>query len=999
MQFFHEDLTKFHVGTMPNRSYYIPCKTKNNAQEMDPRHCSEQVRILNGEWEFKYYPDFSRLPESFLHWIDSGNKIPVPSVWQNHRYDRHQYINVRYPIPFDPPYVPDDNPCGVYRTFFTVTTHMKQYLIFDGVDSCFYVWINGRFVGYSQVSHSTSEFDITNYLNNSVNELTVLVFKWSDGTYLECQDKFRTSGIFRDVYLLGRPENHIFDYRVYTELSEDLKKAQLKAEFTFIGKKQKIKYTLIAPDGTVCASDFTDDGTITLDVDNPILWNAESPQLYKLNILCNKEYITEPIGIRRIERKDGVIRLNGERLHIHGVNRHDSHPKKGPAVSVEDMIADLKLMKQNNINAVRTSHYPNSPIFPILCDYYGLYVIDEADLEMHGTSALQKEEGKNLSSFGVDDPQFTEAIMDRQRLLFERDKNRPSVIFWSIGNESGWGSATEQAAAYLHGIDPSRLVHYEDRRPPEGKQADYSNLDMYSRMYPTVEHIKEYCEEQAQKPPCDRIPAFLCEYSHAMGNGPGDLEDYYRLFKYDEFSGGCVWEWCDHVAVLSYKNDYTPKYGYGGDFGDELNDGNFCVDGLVYPDRRPHSGLRELKNVMRPIRFEFEDGKLYATSFFDFIFADEYVNVYCEISADGIVKATQELKLPKLKPHTRTPVELETEIPKGHAFIRFVETAKKSSESYPEGFELGQQQIELSDYEPKKLIPYVGSYETEENESYITVSVCNKTYSFSKQTGMLASVLYNGEETLATSSLLSLWHAPTDNEMYAVNAWRKAGYDRTFQKLRSMELEKRKDRVRVVTKLVLNAETVQNILDAEIVYTIAENGRLAVNVNVKRNTAFPYLPRLGIRFMLAAGFENVEYTAYGPFDNYQDKRYASYFGNFKDTVTNMFEDYLYPQENGAHRGCERLQISDKKIALVCTPLDRPFSFNISHYTVEEITSAKHNFELRPSKISELYIDYDHSGIGSNSCGPPLPERYKLSAESYSYGFEIDIIGLIKASLA
>lgn len=508
MQFFHEDLTKFHVGTMPNRSYYIPCKAKKSAQEMNPRNCSEQVKMLNGNWEFKYYSKFDELPDRFSKWTDSGSTIPVPSVWQNHRHDRHQYINVRYPIPFDPPYVPNYNPCGAYRTFFTATTYLKQYLIFDGVDSCFYVWLNGKFVGYSQVSHSTSEFDVTDYLNSSVNELTVLVFKWSDGTYLECQDKFRTSGIFRDVYLLGRPENHIFDYRVYTELSDDLKKAHLKADFTFVGKKQKIKYTLTAPDGTVCAFDYAEGGSITLDLENPILWNAENPQLYRLTVFCNREYITEPIGIRRIERKDGVICLNGEKLYIHGVNRHDSHPQKGPAVSVEDMIADLKLMKQNNINAVRTSHYPNSPIFPILCDYYGLYVIDEADLEAHGTFTLQQEEGKNLSDFCVDDPRFTEAILDRQRLLFERDKNRPSVIFWSIGNESGWGRATEQAAKYLHGIDPSRLVHYEDRRPPKARKGTIPTLICTAVCIPPLHILGNTVKNRRKKPHVTVYPPF-----------------------------------------------------------------------------------------------------------------------------------------------------------------------------------------------------------------------------------------------------------------------------------------------------------------------------------------------------------------------------------------------------------------------------------------------------------------------------------------------------------
>jgi len=988
MKFYHENLDLLHINTMPNRSFYVPCATEENACRIDSKKYSEQVKLLNGEWDFCYYSDFSDLPDDFILNTASSDKIPVPSVWQNHGYDAHQYINDRYPIPFDPPYVPQNNPCGVYHKLFEAAPSEKEYIVFDGVDSCFYLWINGNFVGYSQVSHSTSEFDVTEYITQGENLLTVLVFKWCDGTYLECQDKFRTTGIFRDVYLLSRPINHIRDYTVKTVLSDDYQSAQINLSLAFSNEPLEVEYKLYSPEGSLIAEGKNENENIFISLEKPELWNAETPLLYNLVLTANGEIISERVGIRKIQVIDGVFTLNGKRVHIHGVNRHDSHPEKGPAVSVEDIINDLRIMKQNNVNAVRTSHYPNSPIFPLLCDVYGIYLIDEADMESHGSFALYGE--KNGSDNCVDVPAFTKAILDRYELLYERDKNRASVIFWSLGNESGWGAATEEGAKYLKERDGQRLIHYEDRRGPKEKTSDFSNLDMQSWMYLSPQGIRNYCDEQDNKNPSERKPCFLCEYSHAMGNGPGDLEEYYQCFNSEYFIGGCVWEWCDHAALLGYNPDGKPKYGYGGDFGDKLNDGNFCMDGLVYPDRRPHSGLRELKNVMRPLRFEFKDGAFYATSFYDFLKADESISVVYELSCNGTVIERENLELPPIAPCETVKLPLKVKMPQGHAFIRFIEYAKQKTPFYDVGFELGQQQIELSQYIPEKPSFKAAAQNVSENKKVITVRNGKYEYEFDKQTGMLSRAVCTGKEILARGAQLTIWRAPTDNDRRIQNEWRAAGYDRTLCRVRSMTACEENGEVTVESDLVINAAVIENILHAKVKWTVCDDGNIIVEVDAERNCLMPYLPRFGICFSLKKGFENVEYTAMGPYDNYQDKHHSSWFGHFTDTVSEMYEDYAFPQENGAHSLCESLKITDRVNTVVFKPLDKPFSFNVSHYTAEQLDDAKHNFELSPSDETVLYIDYKHSGIGSNSCGPVLSEKYQLKEESFSYCFTLHL---------
>ena len=984
MKFYHESLENLHINTMPNRCYYIPCKTEKSAAQTDAKASSEQVTVLNGEWDFSFYSCFADVPEDFVLNTGGGCKIPVPAVWQNCGFDGRQYINHRYPIPFDPPYVPQNNPCGVYHKKFLSKNTGRQYILFDGVDSCFYLWINGFFVGYSQVSHATAEFDITDYTAEGENLITVLVFKWCDGTYLECQDKFRTSGIFRDVYLLSRPAEHLWDYTVKTVLSDDMHSAHIGVSLFFTGKALKTDYRLYSPDGELAAFGTAENGKISVDLEGPYLWNAEQPLLYSLFLEAGGEIICEKIGIRRIEVQDGCLLLNGRRIRIHGVNRHDSHPEKGPAVSVEDIITDLRMMKQNNINAIRTSHYPSSPILPLLCDAYGIYLIDEADVEAHGSFFLYGEQNGAMNV--VDTPQFTEAVVDRCRLLYTRDKNRPSVIMWSLGNESGWGAAMEKSAAYLKENDNERLIHYEDRRGPRDKESDYSNLDMRSWMYPSTETIAKYCSAQDEHNPAEREPCFLCEYCHAMGNGSGDLEAYYKCFEYKYFIGGCVWEWCDHAAVLGYTEDGRVKYGYGGDFGDRLNDGNFCMDGLVYPDRRPHSGLRELKNVMRPLRFELKNGELYVKSFYDFLNADEYVTVDYEISSDGRVTEQKTLELPVIPPYETVKIPFEIAVPQGHAFIRFIEYAKNKTEFYNAGYELGQQQLELTEFVPPMPKLEGGKQTVTESKRYIKVKNGKCIFEFDKQTAMLSRAVYGGKEIISKSSELAIWRAPTDNDRNVQVSWRNAGYDRTLCKVRSVTASENKGVVTVDAEVVINAAVYENIIFANVKWTVYADGYIKTEISAKRNTQMPFLPRFGVRFFLNEGFEGVKYTAMGPYDNYADKHHSSYFGCFESSVSDMYEDYLFPQENGAHTLCENLRISDGECAVSFIPAEKTFSFNVSHYTAEQLDEAKHNFELEPLNETVVYIDYKQSGIGSHSCGPVLADEYKLNEESFSCGF-------------
>lgn len=1005
---YYENLSVFHCGTEPNRSYYIPCTEKVPFGTLNMKKHSDQIIMLNGDWNFHLFNSVGLVPDEIVcekYWSGNSEKISVPSVWQYKGYDKNQYINAQYPIPYDPPYVPNDNPCGVYFNSFNISKKQLEnscYLNFEGVDSCFYVWINEKLVGYSQVSHCTSEFDISQYLEAGRNTITVLVLKWCDGTYFEDQDKFRTSGIFRDVYLLLRPKEHIRDYKITAVLSEDYRQADVNVELLY-DRKLKVSYTLTDSNDNVIAKGETDTESIDIKIENPMLWNAETPNLYFLILNANGEYIHEYVGIREIKKKDGVVYLNGQNIKFHGVNRHDSHPEAGPAVSVNDIVMDMVIMKEHNVNAIRTSHYPNSPIFPVLADYYGFYLIAEADLETHGVCALYGSE-RNFSKI-ADDERFLNAILDRQELNYQRDKNRPSVIFWSLGNESGWGRNMEKAAEYIKQTDPTRLLHYESQYVNEGMKPDYSKLDVRSRMYMSPNDSEQYCKAQADLPLEERKPLILCEYSHAMGNGPGDLEDYFRIFnKYDCFCGGFVWEWCDHAVFAGNTAEGKVKYLYGGDSGEEAHDGNFCIDGLVYPDRLVSNGLREFKNVNRPVRVLYENGKLKITNYMDFLEVSQAVKIFWELSENGMKIGGGVLEdLPEIPPHKTA--ELPFEITKPIGKFTYINFYVRNIRRYPEnnfvdsaepiiknGYLLGFDQRRLSP-EPERGKPQsAGSVIVEKTDTEISVKGKEFEFKFDKIHGVFNSLVYNGRELLIKPIEYNIWRAPTDNDKVIAAEWRKARYDRAKLKVYGSSVSVEGNSAIIESRASVQASGIQKILDIITTWQVDGKGNIVFKCKAHKNPTVPMLPRFGVRMFLEKTFEKVTYFGKGPYEAYTDKQQASWYDRFETTVTDMHEDYIKPQENGSHYGTEYMTLSEhgSKMPIGFYSLERPFSFNVSHYSQESLTNTAHNFELVPEEATVVCIDYAQNGIGSQSCGPALSEKYRFDEEDFEFSFYISV---------
>lgn len=986
-----------HVNTEEPRSYYIPFPEHSEVFSL-PRESSGRFQLLSGDWTFQFYPNMEAVPDDFFARAYSApgfSRIPVPSAWQMQGYDRHQYTNTRYPFPFDPPFVPAENPCGVYLKNFEIPENERdsnKYLNFEGVDSCCYVWVNGNFIGYHQVSHCTGEYNITKYIRTGRNRLAVMVLKWCDGSYLEDQDKLRMSGIFRDVYLLYRPRNFIRDYTVRTHLDSSLRKATVQVSFQFLKTEEPVHYKLFSPDGKVLSEDSSKPGPLSLAVENPELWNAEAPRLYTLLFTSCGETIQERFGIRTVEVKNGAVTVNGTEVKLKGVNRHDSDPFHGCAVKREDLLKDFRLMKQHNINAIRTSHYPNAPEFTQLCDEFGFYVIAEADLESHGQEMIYHPTKEDLCFF-ADDPDYRLSILDRVQKLVTRDKNRACVLFWSLGNESGYGRNFEEAAKWVRAFDPTRLIHYEniDHVAP-GSSPDFSLLDVYSRMYPPTDFIRDYFEKSPSK------PLLLCEHCHAMGNGPGDLEDYFKLMEqYPGFAGAFVWEWCDHSVFAGKTAEGKDKYLYGGDFGEEPNDGNFCIDGLVTPDRKPSTGLLEYKNVIRPIRAKKSGGAPWEFTFtnhLDFTELGETVEIRYEITRDGETVETGRIPTPDIPPHGSQTIAVKPKQDyRGVVFIRFIYLQATPVGLVPAGLELGFDQFRMSSdnnlYRP--LTPQSTTTAplrlSEDDTSFSVVSPAFR-YRFSKKTGLPHEMSAQNHSFLLHPSQFNLWRAPTDNDKYIRKEWEKAGYNCAQPMVYEINAAMKGDEVQIRAKIGLVPVFRQRILTVSALYRIAPSGKLSVSLEAEKNPVFPFLPRFGIRMFLPNSFEALSYFGYGPYESYSDKHQASWQGLFHGTVSSQFVDYIKPQENSSHYGCEYLSLSNPQGAHLVFQGDSRFSFNASHYTQEELTQKLHSFELKASDSTVLCMDYKQSGIGSNSCGPALPKQYQLDEQKFSFSFDV-----------
>ena len=1001
-----ENLEILHENTMPLRSYFIPASHRMEDLVHHREH-SDRFQLLNGQWQFRYYPSIHDLTDSFFatdYDASAFDTIPVPGVWQMNGYDANQYTNIKYPFPFDPPYVPHQNPCGTYiHTFEYVpdANAPKVYLNFEGVDSCFFLWLNGEYVGYSQVSHATSEFDVTDLLKVGQNKLAVLVLKWCDGSYLEDQDKFRMSGIIRDVYLIKRPEQHIEDYTVTTTLEDG--SANLQVQLKTTSKDLPVKLSLYDREGVavwnggaqaIVHPEYTCFATAHLD--KPVLWNAEAPYLYTLVLETPQETITERVGFRQISIENCVVKLNGKPIKFRGVNRHDSDPVTGSAINLEQMLVDLQLMKQHNINAIRTSHYPNAPVFYQLCDEYGFYVIDEADNESHGALEVFHADNSDAHKFKrwneaiSDNPEFIEPTLDRTRNLVYRDKNRPCVLIWSMGNECAYGCTFEEALKWTKAFDPTRLTHYESAYYKSGKRRyDYANIDLYSRMYPSLGEMETYLRNAPDK------PMILCEYCHAMGNGPGDLEDYFQLFdRNDMLCGGFVWEWCDHAIYKGTAENGKPIYFYGGDHGESQHDGNFCMDGLVYPDRTPHTGLMEYKNVHRPVRVVSYNqliGYVTVKNELGFTNLNDAVCIRWEVNCDGKSASSGMIsELPEILPGETGTFSLPISVPKkGRCYLQLSYYSKKESEFVPAYFPLGFDELPLQNEDSRNQVAM--SFGTNssaavtytEDDTRVIVMGDGFVYTYNKLTGMWDELLRQSKPLLMRPMELNVWRAPTDNDRNIRLEWERAHYQQTVLRAYQTTCEYIPEGISIRSTMALSAETVQRMMNMTTTWTVTPSGEITMKMDVERNPEFPDLPRFGLRMFLPKEMESLSYYGLGPIESYPDKRRAATHSHFESTVTEQHEDYLRPQENGSHGDCDYVIVYNDQTQLVATS-ENAFSFNASHYTQEELTAKAHSYELEPSGYTVLCIDYAQNGIGSNSCGPVLKDEYRFREQRFTF---------------
>ena len=934
----YENLFKTSENRLNPRSYYIP-------------EGVSEYKLLNGEWDFAYFERDIDVPERIENW----DKITVPSCWQLKGYEIPNYTNINYPYPCDPPFVPDDNPCAVYSRDFEIENKWgKVYFVLEGVSSCAFLYINDKYVGFTQGSHLSAEFDITDFINEGTNSVTVRVLKWCVGSYLEDQDFFRYNGIFRDVYILQRPENHIED----VEIIPNDKAIKVK-----INGEANIK--IFEKDRLICDENINN--KFSFAPENPILWNAEKPFLYTILLERNGEIIEFKSGLRKIEISENYeLLINGVSVKLHGVNHHDTSKFNGWCQTKEELRRDLELMKELNINCVRTSHYPPHPEFIAMCDEMGFYVVCETDIETHGFLRRLPNVGYSFdvqnNIWPATNPDWRDEHVSRMQRMLEYFKNNTSVIMWSTGNESGHGPNHMEMIKWAKNRDNTRLIHCEDA----SRKGQIHNADICSRMYLSSDELENMAL-------CNDInmPVFLCEYSHAMGNGPGDVWDYNEMFdKYPKLIGGCIWEWADHVVT----ENGVEKYG--GDFEGELtHDGNFCCDGLVFADRSFKAGTLEAKAAYQPIKTEYENGILTVYNRFDFTNLNEYELEY-SIEVDGVSVKTQVLTL-DLMPHCTEQINIDFEEIKCNygAYLNVVLCKN--------GKNLAHTQHKLS--HKTKTLEESQMAEFNEDEQNIYAKGEEFRYIFSKHYGVFTSIVIKGEEQLAGRMTISAFRAPTDNdrnikERWAnINIWQGENLDCQFSKIYDCRIE---DGAIIVEGSLAGVSRVPFFRYAQKI-TVSEHGKISFELcgNVREDTFF--LPRLGFGMELPESNNKFTYYGSGPFESYCDLCHASSVGMYESSAENEYVNYVRPQEHGNHNKTKMLKIGNLKFQT-----DDEFEFNVSKYSAATLYKAEHTDELKTDGKVHLRIDYKVSGIGSNSCGPKLMDKYQLKEKDIDFSFSI-----------
>ncbi len=936
----YENPQKTSENRMPPRSYYIPQGVS-------------EYQLLNGEWRFAYFNDEQDVPEVIEQW----DKIPVPSCWQLYGYENPNYTNINYPYPCDPPYVPDENPCGVYEKEFELQEKWgRVYFVLEGVSSCAFLSVNYKYVGFTQGSHLQAEFDITDYVEEGRNVITVKVLKWCCGSYLEDQDAFRYNGIFRDCYILQRPQGHIFDIEMIPNKNSIQVQLDGSATVSIYENEKCLTTTEMESEFTYC-------------IMNPILWNAEKPFLYTVVFEKNGERITLKIGLRDVRVSEQYeLLINGVSVKLRGVNHHDTDKYHGWYQTNEELRKDLLLMKELNINCVRTAHYPPTPRLIEMCDEIGLYVICETDIEAHGFIRrypnVDYRFDMESNDWPSNDMRWKAEHIERMQRMVEYYKNFPSILMWSTGNESGHGIIHVDMIQWTKQRDDTRLIHCEDA----SRKGQIHNADLFSGMYLPIEEIERLAQSNDIN-----MPVFLCEYSHAMGNGPGDVYEYNEMFdKYPKLIGGCIWEWADHVVTV----DGVERYG--GDFEGELtHDENFCCDGMVFADRSFKSGTYEIKAAYQPMKTSYKDGKLCVYNRLDFTNLEKYAFSYW-LEVDGIVTEKKELTI-SVAPHC------DVEIP-----IAYTELECK----YGVTLNVSLSKCGKEYARTQHILPCVILQEISEISAVLTEDERNIyafgehfTYTFSKKYGMFESMVVNGHEQLAARPQMSAFRAPIDNERHVkvfwcnLNVWQGENLDCTFNKIYDCRLEDG----RIVVNGSLAGISRKPFLKYTMTVNIAKNGKVNVHLTgmVRENAV--WLPRFGFEFELSQSASEFSYYGRGPFENYCDMCHGTYIGMYESSAEKEYVKYVYPQEHGNHMAVKKLSIGDFEFSS-----QAGFEMNVSEYSTAALYKARHTDELVKDGNIHVRIDYKGSGLGSNSCGPALADKYRFNEKEIDFEFAMQI---------
>ena len=995
-----------HINREAPRATLVPFACEGSAMAGD-RGISPYYRLLNGEWEFLYCED-GTVPADFEQPdFDDGewDVIDVPSNWQMYGYDIPQYTNVRYPIPMDPPFVPDENPVGIYRRVFTLPEKWedKRVLVnFDGVNSAFYVYVNGEMAGFSKVAHMPAEFDITEYVNPGENLIVVQVFKWSDGTYLEDQDFWRLSGIFRDVYLLGVPKTTIRNVTTRADLVNDYRDGVLdvSAELVSYGQAANGELTLkLMRSGReveckrfhVEMADGSSEIKARFEVPGCDRWTAETPELYTLLAVldCGGEKVVQrvDVGFKKIEIKDQQLFVNGVSIKLRGVNRHDTNSELGHVTPMESLIEDIEQMKKHNVNTVRTSHYPNDPRWLTLCDEYGMYVFDEADIETHGFVMVmdgkhhEREEIESAWARLSDSEEWTDAYVDRGVRMVGRDMNHASIIFWSLGNESGYGRNHAAMKEAMLRIDPTRPIHYEGDKK-------LITTDVESYMYTNVYDLKKQGESDNPK------PYFLCEYAHAMGLGPGSLKEYWEtIYAHRRLIGGCVWEWVDH-GMLCVDEDGNEYYAYGGDFGDEPNDSNFCVDALNYPDRTPHTGLIELKKAYEPVKFTLDGTKLTIRNLFAFRNLDDLDAVWA-LTRDGEQIERGRLDMTGIAPYGEKCVELPFAMPEsGDCFIEITVSEAFETMWAQRGHVVTEEQIKL-DVKPMQIrVPAEGMPRLMLDEPEGAAVIYGEDFEviFDCRSGEMVSWEKAGAEYISTAPAFNAWRAPIDNDVHQKDKWKILGLDKLRTRLADFTARQESASVVKVRAVhVYAGDGMDPIIRTETDYTVFGSGDIRMNVRFVPLMELTWLPKLGIQLAMPDRFDRVMWFGRGPHENYPDMKMSAPVAQYSAMVSELHEPYVRPQENGARQDTRMLAVTDilgNGLMFVSEKAyGDGFSFTAHEYTDKALDEATHTNELEVCDETVISIDYRQCGVGSNICGPEPMEHYKIYlTEPAEYSF-------------